>query len=208
MTIIDNPSADARSLMYRTPCVCDGEASGIPCQHFWGIWQKFRAANSDSVRRGEKQHACTLTAGLVLEYTTEEKPTYCARYEPRKAHGLVNIVKRAAAAMIGRAPGYGAAGAKKHRSTAGYEVFDETFNTYNGMTVEEIKALREQYPDQPSKWGAGKHPMSMTVDDIINGEQIGILKPGESLPGESAELTQGLDGIFGSGGSDGVLTRK
>ena len=208
--IIEDPSADARSLMYRSPCVCDGEASGIQCKHFWGIWQKFRAANADAVRRGEKQHACTLTNGLVLEYTTEEKPTYCVRYEPRKAQGLVNIVKRAAIACVGFTPQDGSGcvgGTKKHKATAGYTGFDVEFAAYRGMTIEEINKLREDFPDLPTKWGAGKNPASMSASDIMNGEQIRILQPGETMPGVLSDETESkLDGIFGGG--DGMFTKK
>ena len=99
MSIIDDPNADARSLMNRAPCVCDGERDGIPCRHYWSVIQKFKAANADALRSGEKNRACMLTAGLVLEFTEEEKPTYCNHYTPRPAPGLVAIVKRKVRAL-------------------------------------------------------------------------------------------------------------
>lgn len=191
MALIEDPNADARSLMNRAPCVCDGEKTGIPCKNFWSITQKFAAANADTLRSGEKQRACTLMNGWPLEFVSEEKPTFCNRYEPRKAPGLVAIVRRA----IG---------------LGGYEKYDRAFDTYNPMTPEEIAKLREEFPDRPVVWGAGKNPLSMTAQDIATGPQIGIVTPGEKPPetGLSEETEKGLDGIFGTQDGGGIFAKK
>jgi hypothetical protein len=199
MTLIEDPNADARSLMNRAPCICDGESSSVVCKHYWSVIQKFHAQNADGLRSGEKQRACTLTEGLVLEFTSEEKPTVCNRYEARKETGLVAILKRSANALLMQPKG------------AGYVRFDSEFAKFNPMTVEEIAKLREQFPDRPVVWGQGKRPDMMTVADIANGPQIGILKPGEEMPGGLSEETdKALDGIFdrAAPGAEGILSKK
>jgi hypothetical protein len=193
MTFIEDPGADARSLMLTAPCICSGEKTGHPCRHYWGVNQKFKAANADTVRDGEKQRACTLMPGWPLEFTSEESPTKCNRYEPRPKPGLLALVKRA----VGLA--------------SGYEAVYRDFEDYRPMTWDEIQKLREDKPDPvPDPFRAGKDPSQMTVDDIVNGPQIGILKPGESLPGESQETKDFVDGLFNRQveRSDGILTKK
>lgn len=186
----EDPNADARSLMMRAPCICDGEAKGIPCRHYWSVIQKFRAQNADTLRSGEKQRACTLTSGLVLEFTTEEKPTYCNNYDPRKTNGLVSIVKRTARAAVGLSP----------KAGWGYAKVDDDFVKYNPMTIEEIEELRKKYPDQDIPGMRGKNPLSMSAHDIATGPQIGILQPGEKMPtlGLSEDTEKELGGIFDS----------
>jgi len=198
MTIIEDPNADARSLMYRAPCICNGEKTGVQCKHFWGFFKKFAAANADTVRDGEKQRSCTLVPGWPLEFVDEEKPTRCNRFEPRKEPGLVAITKRAAVRLVGGKEG------------PGYVRFDDSFERFNPMTEEDIKKLREEFPDRPvvGRFTMGKNPMSMTPDDIINGPQIGIVKPGESAPSSelSEETSRAVDGLFGSG-DDGIFKK-
>lgn len=187
MTFIDDPAADRRSLMLNAPSICNGEKTGHPCRHYWAVNQKFRSANSDTVRDGEKQRACTLVPGWPLEWTSEEAPTKCNRYSPRPKPGLLALVQRA----IGLA--------------SGYEPVYKDFEEYRPLSWDEIQKLRAENPDRPED--QGKHPFSFTVDDIANGPQIGILKQGESLPGESKEITDLVDGLFG-GKSNGILTKK
>ncbi len=191
MPIIDDPNADARSLMNRRPCVCDGKASGIVCKHFWALDQRFRAANADAVRRGDIRRSCTMPSSFMLEFTAQEKPTFCDRYEPRETPGFVAIVKRAARKIAFLPP----------KAGAGFEPYDAEFDSYKGMTVEELAKLREEMPDQriPSMWGmGGKSPDQFTADDIINGPQIGMLKPGEKIPGSmlSDETENALNALF------------
>jgi len=195
MTLIEDPNADARSLMYRAPCVCTGAANGIRCKHLWSVAQKFRAQNADAMRLGEKHRSCTLTDSFLFEFTSEEEPTYCDRYEPKKEPGLVAIGKRVSARLLGRKKG------------PGYVTYDQGFARFNPMTIKEIQKLREEFPDQPM-WGSGKSPLMMTMDDIANGPQIGIVKPGEEAPpsGLSPETEKELDGIFGSG-SGGIFNK-
>ncbi len=215
LTIVEDPNADARSLMMRAPCVCNGEANGVQCKYYWAIVQKFRAANADAVRSGEKQRGCHLVDGFMLEYTSEEKPTYCNSYEPRVAGGLVALVQRAAAEAVGLAPQAGRLPVLNKTSkdyvTWGFVPFDSEYEDFHPMTNEEIAALRKEMPDRPIQWFGNKNPASMTVDDIVNGPQINILKPGEELPTSetlSKESETALDGIFGGDKPDGLLTKK
>lgn len=197
MTLINDPNSDARSLMNRKPCICNGEKTGIQCAHFWSVIQKFPAQNAEAVRDGDKRRACTMAPSFLFEFTDVEKPTRCNRYEPRKEPGLVAIGKRALAEAFGLKQG------------PGYVVFDEDFERFNPVTLEEIEKLREEFPDKPvhDPFMRGKNPLGMSVKDIIEGEQIGILKPGEKLPGTLSEETKAaVDGIFGD--ASGIDEKK
>ncbi len=205
--IIDDPNADARSLMMRAKCVCNGEANGVQCKHYWGVNQKFRAVNSDSVRRGEQNRSCKHVDGFLLEFVSEEKPTYCNHYEPRGAPGLVALVARAVSLALGLGPKSGIASGwideptstKMVISTMGYVAYDKTFESYDPMTNEKIEALRKEMPDRPvvGRWKTSD-PSALSADDIVNGPQIGMLKPGEPIPGLelSKETEAALGGIF------------
>lgn len=182
MSLIHDPGAEKRSLMYNKPCICNGEKTGYVCKHYWSVMQKFAANNADTVRDGEKQRACTLMAGWPLEFVSEEFPTGCNRYERRPAPGLFALVARA----IGLA---------EH----GYVKRDAAFEDFNPMTLQEIAELRERIPDpEPDPFQRGKRPDQLSVSDIINGPQIGIVKPGESVPGVTlnAEADKVLDELF------------
>jgi len=194
MTIIEDVNSDNRSLMNRATCVCDGEKNGIPCKYFWSVTQKFRAANADGLRLGEKNRSCTLTPSFLLEFTSEELPTYCNMYEPRKTQGLVQIARRTARAAIGLKP----------KAGSGYESYDTVFTKFNPVTPEEQRALREEFPDVPGF--GGMRPDMMNLHDIINGPQIGIVKPGEEPPtlGLSEETERG---IFGNDGGGGIFRK-
>lgn len=206
MTIIADPDAEARSLMNRAPCICDGEKTGIQCKHFWSVIQKFDAANADTMRRGESNRACTLMAGWPLEFVSEEKPVYCRRYEPRKEEGLFALIQRAVlgAAFLGPSAGQRRGlervprvrGLPSKKGTGGYVRYDEYFNEFNPMTQPEIEQLRRENPDQPGRFGRGKNPLSMTVDDIA-ANPVNMLKPGEAMPGGlSPEVDRALDDLF------------
>ncbi len=206
--IIDDPNADARSLMMRAKCVCNGEANGVQCKHYWGVNQKFRSINSDSVRRGEQNRSCKHVDGFLLEFVSEEKPTYCNHYEPRGAPGLVALVARAVSLALGLGPKSGIISgwiegseydAKQVLSTMGFIAYDGNFEGYKPLTNEEISRLREEMPDRPvvGRWKT-ENPGTLGVDDIVNGPQIGMLKPGEPIPGLelSKETEAALGGIF------------
>lgn len=186
--IINDENAEARSLMNRNPCVCDGEATGVVCKNFWGIIQKFDAANADALRSGEKNRACTFLSGWPLEFVSEEKPTFCLMYEPRKTPGLVAITRRALRTLLPWKP-----------IGPGYMTYASVkdFNAYRPMTNEEIADLRKAMPDKPSMFQRGKRPDRLSMQDIVEGEQINILKSGEQMPGTlSPETSAKLDGIF------------
>lgn len=183
MSLIHDPGADARSLMMNAPCICNGEKTGYVCRHYWAVMQKFSANNADSVRDGEKQRACTLMSGWPLEFVSEEFPTRCNRYERRPLPGLFALVARA----VGLAE-------------RGWQKFDPAFEEFNPMTPEEIAELRKRIPDPPPNpyQIGGKSPDQLSVDDIMHGPQIGIVKPGESVPGVTLapEADKALDEMF------------
>lgn len=183
MTLIHDPGAEARSLMMNAPCICNGEKTGYVCKHYWSVMQKFLANNADTMRDGEKQRACTLMSGWPLEFVSEEFPTRCNRYERRPLPGLLALVARAV-------------GLAEH----GWQKYDPAFEAFNPLTLEEIEELRRLKPDpapDPFQKG-GKRPDQLSVDDIVNGPQINIVKPGESIPGVtlSAEADKALDEMF------------
>ncbi len=195
-TILSDPNADARSLMKRAPCLCDGEKTGVPCKNFWTVWQKFDAANADGLRTGERSHSCTLTESFLLEWTSEEQPTGCNRYSPRPAEGLFALVQRAVGLVLGLKPNANS----RLSSTPGYVRFDADFTAFKPMTLEEIEALREEFPDRPITWSAGKDPSKMSAAEIFSSEPIGMLKPGEQIPGSlSVETQNAVNSIFESG---------
>lgn len=212
MTLIHDPNAEARSLMNRAPCICDGEKTGIQCKNFWAVVQKFAAQNADTLRSGEKQRACTLMSGWPLEFVSEEKPTFCNRYEPRKETGLVAIVKRTAMQLAGRAPG------------PGYVLFPREFERFNPMTQEEIEKNRAENPDKPvQRFHGFEGPLpAFSAEEIAKGPQIGIIPKDDSPESEAAraavlaaaegkltaETEKGLDGIFGTGDSGGIFNKK
>ncbi len=193
MPIIENENEDRRSLMNRAPCVCDGEKSGIPCKHYWPVIQKFRAANAGALRSGDKRYNCTMAPSFLLEWTSEEKPTYCGRYEPRKSPGLVALVQRAVALAV-----HHPIGSSYVPRGPGYEKYDKDFSTFRPMTLDEIAKNREAFPDAPVSWNfGGKSPDQLTVHDIATGPQIGMLKPGETMPGTlSDETSKAMDTLF------------
>lgn len=209
--IIDDPNADARSLMMRAKCVCNGEANGVQCKHYWSVNQKFRSINSDSVRRGEQNRSCKHVDGFLLEFVSEEKPTYCNHYEPRAAPGLFALVARAVSLALGFGPKSGVISgwiegseydAKPVISAMGYIAYDENFEGYKPLTNEEIAKLREEMPDRPvvGRWTTA-NPAALSVDDIVNGEQVGMLKPGEPIPG--LELSKATEDVLG-----GIFDKK
>jgi hypothetical protein len=183
MTLIHDPGAEARSLMMNAPCICNGEKTGFVCKHYWSVMQKFAANNADTLRDGEKQRACTLMNGWPLEFVSEEFPTRCNRYERKPLPGLIALVARA----VGLAD-------------RGWQKFDPGFEEFHPMTLEEIEDLRKLKPDpapDPFQRG-GKRPDQLSADDIINGPQINIVKPGEAVPGTtlSPEADKALDEMF------------
>jgi hypothetical protein len=204
--VVQDENADRRSLMYQAPCVCSGEANGVQCKHYWYAFQQFPSANADAVRDGDKRRNCTVAPSFMLEFTDKEKPTRCNRYEPRLASGLVAIVKRTAARIAGLAPRAGASNGG-WVVTWGFVGLDHRFEDFRPLTAADVKKLRETFPDLPKVLGAGKRLDQLSIQDIIDGPQIGILRPGEKVPeGLSDETSSAVDGIFG--GSDSSIFKK
>ncbi len=201
MPFIDDPNAEARSLMMRAACVCSGEKNGIRCKNYWALMQKFYTSNADVVRDGKKRRNCTMVDGFMLEFDEKETPTYCQRYEPLPAPGLVNIARRAVRHLTGTAPkaiGNPETDARANASS-GYVGFDKAFEVFRPMTLAEIEKLRKENPDQPVDPGilrfAGlQNPFDV---DAIAGAQIGIIPTpaAQAIREEAARLVadEGMD---------------
>lgn len=181
MPFIDDPNADARSLMMKAPCVCSGEKNGIRCKHYWALMQKFSAANSDTIRDGKKRRNCMLVNSFMLEFDDKDAPTYCQSYDPKPAPGLVNIVRRAARHLTGTAPLTGElAGTEPTKNVAGYVGFDDRFEVFRPMTLEEIEKNREANPDRPVafdrfRFDGLRNPSTLSDPDAIAKDSVGII---------------------------------
>lgn len=200
MPFIDDPNADARSLMMRAPCVCSGEKNGIRCKHYWSVMQKFATANADVVREGKKRRNCTMVPSFMLEFDETDAPTFCDRYEPSPAGGLVNIVRRAVRHMTGTAP-KPVGNPELSKNASGYVGYDAAFEVFRPMTADEIEKLRAANPDRPVDPGilrfAGlRNPFD--VDGIAQ-SQIGIIPTpaAQAMRDEAARLVaeQGMDPV-------------
>jgi hypothetical protein len=115
--LIDDPKAKDRSLMLKKPSICNGQATGHPCKHYWFHTQKVESNNPDELRSGEKHRACLISPGFPVEFSDEEIPHVCNQYSPRKKTGLRGLL-----------------GQK--------EAYDATQEEYNPLTPEEVRALR------------------------------------------------------------------
>lgn len=177
MPHIDDPNADARSLMMKAPCVCSGEKNGIRCKHYWALMQKFSAANADTLRDGKKRRNCTLVNSFMLEFDDKDAPTYCVAYEPLPAPGLVNILRRAVrtAPLAG-----GLCGAESKKNTSGYVPYDDRFEVFRPMTLEEIEKNRAENPDRPVvfdqfRFNGLRNPATLSDPDAIAKDSVGII---------------------------------
>jgi hypothetical protein len=117
--LIDDPKAKDRSLMLKKPSICNGQATGHPCKHYWFHTQKVESNDPDALKDGEKHRACLISPGFPVEFSDEEIPHVCNQYEPRRKRGLAGFF-----------------GAKVP--------YDPSQEEYNPLTPEEIAALRSQ----------------------------------------------------------------
>ena len=78
-----DPEAEKRSLMLKQQSVCNGEASGFACKHYWTVIMKVDAQNPDHLRVGEKVRRCLVIAPEIIELGdgTKELAVHCSRYE-------------------------------------------------------------------------------------------------------------------------------
>lgn len=193
MPFIDDPNADARSLMMNAPCVCSGEKNGIRCKHYWALMQKFSSANSDVIRDGKKRRNCTMVESFMLEFDDKDAPTYCQKYVPLPAPGLVNIVRRAARHLTGTAPFHGErAGEEKVKSSSGYVGFDKNLEVFRPMTVEEIEKLRQEKPDRPIAFDRFRFDGLRNPYDGIEKDAVGIIPTpaAQAIREEAARLVE------------------
>lgn len=73
--------------MYAKPYVCNGQATGKQCKHYWHTVVPLDVQNAVALHRGETNRMCTLHPGLEIRLTSEsgqtlEMATFCNRYEP------------------------------------------------------------------------------------------------------------------------------
>lgn len=122
--LIDDPKAKNRSLMHKKPSLCNGQATGAPCVHYWFHTQKVESNNPDELKDGEKHRACLISPGFPVEFSDEEIPHVCNQYRPRKLPGLKGLL------------GF----------TAQYNAADEE---YSPLSPEEVAALRAADPTPP-----------------------------------------------------------
>ncbi len=178
-----------------------------------------------------------MAPSFLLEWTSEEKPTYCGRYEPRKAPGLRALVARAVAGALFLKPGEDptlrvAVGSHVLNLGlgvgGGYAKFDTEFGVFRPMTPEEIEANRKANPDRDIAWGSArfgqKNPTEWNASDIAGGEQINMVPrnaDGTQTPLTGAALSAAteaaLSGVFSTPAAtnpistetrpDGLLTR-
>lgn len=173
MPFIDDPNADARSLMMKAPCVCSGEKNGVRCKFYWGLMQRMSAANSDTLRDGKKRRNCTLVSSFMLEFDDKDAPTYCQKYEPLTAPGLVNIARRAVRHLTGTTPLSGErAGEEKKYSAKGYVGFDARLEKFRPMTLEEIEKNREANPDRPVAFDRFRFDGLRNMNDVMSPDNI------------------------------------
>lgn len=210
MPFIDDPNAEARSLMMRAPCVCSGEKNGVRCKHYWALMQKFLAANADTIRDGKKRRNCTMVESFMLEFDDKDSPTYCQRYEPMPAPGLVNIVRRAARHVTGTAPKAGELASPTTpnalgrllgvdpKSASGFVGYDDRFEAFRPMTLEEIEKNREENPDRPVafdqfRFSGLRGGAQLMSPDSIAKDGVGIIptQAAQAIREEAARLVQG-----------------
>ena len=77
-----DPEAEKRSLMNKQPAVCNGEATGFACKHYWTVVMRVDVQNPDHLRTGEKVRRCLVIAPEIVELGdgTKELAVHCSRY--------------------------------------------------------------------------------------------------------------------------------
>ena len=83
--IHDSAAAVGRSLMHKQKVLCNGEANGVPCRHYWAVRRIVASQNSDFLTKGEKLRFCKAWGAEPLEFGDgrEEQMVYCTEYVPR-----------------------------------------------------------------------------------------------------------------------------
>lgn len=82
---LSDPEADARSIMMRQPCICNGERTGSECEHYWFQVIRFATANSDAFKLGDRVRRCLLEKDawdLQQRLEAIDLPVRCNQYKP------------------------------------------------------------------------------------------------------------------------------
>jgi hypothetical protein len=145
--MIHDPEADKRSIMMQRPALCNGQAKGRSCVHYWVHVEKVESNNADNLRLGEIFRGCVLHASLVHEMTASQLATICNKYTPRKPP----IWKRPLV-VLGLADDLGK--------------YDPAVEEYNPLTPEEIRELQKGSKEVTFDAVAGDHPAQENLEDF------------------------------------------
>ena len=115
---LKDADADSRSMMMKQPVICNGQATGWACKHYWLQVCRMDTLNSDELKVGERFRRC------LLEQPTQnadliDLPVACNQYVTTR-----RLVDR----LLGRARPYNPA--------------DEV---YDPLTAEEVDFLRREW---------------------------------------------------------------
>lgn len=79
-----DPKAESRSLMHKQKVLCNGQATGSPCKHYWNMIRIVPSHNPDFLKLGEKLRFCRAWGAEPLEFGegTTELAVHCSMYEP------------------------------------------------------------------------------------------------------------------------------
>jgi hypothetical protein len=79
-----DPKAESRSLMHKQKVLCNGQANGHPCKHYWTMIRIVPSHNPDFLKLGEKLRFCRAWGAEPLEFGegTTELAVHCSTYEP------------------------------------------------------------------------------------------------------------------------------
>lgn len=79
-----DPKAESRSLMHKQKVLCNGQANGQPCKHYWNMIRIVPSHNPDFLKLGEKLRFCRAWGAEPLEFGegTTELAVLCSMYEP------------------------------------------------------------------------------------------------------------------------------
>ncbi len=82
--LYDSIEAQSKSLMHKQKVLCNGEASGVPCKHYWTLVQIASSAVPTHLRNGERTRSCTMLPSdpQVMDEGREGMAATCSRYEP------------------------------------------------------------------------------------------------------------------------------
>lgn len=155
--------------MHKKPSICNGQATGTPCVHYWFHTQKVESNNPDELRDGEKHRACLISPGFPVEFSDEEIPHVCNQYRPRKQRGLKGLLG-----------------------------FKETYNAadeeYNPLSPEEVAALRsaDPTPPPPELDAFGKFAAGVAIRKSL---PIVDQDSNDSTPATQADVKNFLDGL-------------